>query len=331
MQNSDKYPIVSIVMPVHGNPQFLDATIESIFQQTFRNFEVLVILDRASHSVSANAENLAKIDSRFKVIESPSKGIVSALNLGISRSISRYIARIDADDLMSPSRLEFQIDFLENNPEILCVGSQMRFIDNDSKVVGHTNYPLESSEICNRLKYTNCVGHPSVTFRKDAYYSVGGYRQSLEGAEDYDLWLRICQHGQIRNLDKYLTSYRVNENQFTVKNASKVNRASVLARCLNLTSEKNQNQVLEELNKGKTITAFGFLKSDYINLSNYRYLVVTALFHRILLLQKKENSSIFVTKLNQLGTIFFCSIISPKFTFDILKSTLKFRSKNYEK
>ena len=208
-------PFVSVIIPVHGDAPHLISTIQSIQEQDFKEFETLIILDRASKNIERYARDLTLSSENTKIFLSELPGISHALNLGIRESSGELIARIDADDLMRKDRLSLQKAFLEKHPEVICVGSQVTKINVDGNVIGKSSYPASNKQITRTLLFRNCLAHPSVMYRRSSILEVGGYRPEFDGVEDYDLWLRLSMTGQIRNMKTRLTSYRVWENQVT--------------------------------------------------------------------------------------------------------------------
>ncbi len=217
MNAKNFFPVISVIIPVHGDAPYLISTIESIQEQDFKEFETLIILDRASEVIERYARDLTLSSENIKVFLSKLPGISQALNLGIRESSGELIARIDADDLMRKDRLSLQKAFLEKHPKVVCVGSQVTKINVDGIVIGKSNYPASNKEITRTLLFRNCLAHPSVMYRRSSIVEVGGYRPEFDGVEDYDLWLRLSNTGQIRNINARLTSYRVWENQITSK------------------------------------------------------------------------------------------------------------------
>ena len=217
MESKILWPVVSVIIPVHGDAPHLISTIESITVQSFKEYEVIIILDRASKEVEIYARNLALDLENFKVVFSKKPGISHALNTGIRESSGEFIARIDADDLMRKDRLALQKNFLEQHDGVVCVGSQVTKIDVGGMRIGRSSYPSSNKQITTTLLFRNCVAHPSVMYRRSSILEVSGYRPDFDGVEDYDLWLRLSMIGQIRNMQKTLTSYRVWENQVTTK------------------------------------------------------------------------------------------------------------------
>lgn len=207
--------LVSTVMPVHGYAQFLDEAVQSIISQDYSSWELLLILDRPSQELSATAEELSKLDKRIKIFSSPGSGIVDALNFGLQNAAGSLIARLDSDDLMDPQRLTKQMLAFSQNQLLGCVGSQMQLINSNGEEIGTTAYPTKSTEIRKTLQHQNCIGHPSVMFRKDWVVSAGGYRKNLTGVEDYDLWIRLSAQFDLINLSERLTKYRVSPGQYS--------------------------------------------------------------------------------------------------------------------
>lgn len=215
MKTKGFFPVVSVIIPVHGDAPHLVSTIQSIQKQNFKEFEALIILDRASKEIEKYARDLTLNSENFKVLVSKLPGISHALNLGIKESSGELIARIDADDLMRKNRLKLQKAFLESHPDVVCVGSQVTKIDVDGVVIGKSSYPVSTKQITTTLLFRNCLAHPSVMYRRPSILEAGGYRPEFDGVEDYDLWLRLSRTGQIRNMNTELTSYRVWEKQVT--------------------------------------------------------------------------------------------------------------------
>lgn len=217
MESRIPVPVVSVIIPVHGDAPHLSSTIESIRMQSLIEFESVIILDRASKEIEAYARNLTLESDKFKVVISKNPGISHALNTGIRESSGEFIARIDADDVMHKDRLMLQKNFLEKNHAVVCVGSQVTKINVHGTRIGRSGYPVTNKQITSTLLFRNCIAHPSVMYRRSSVLHVSGYRPDFDGVEDYDLWLRLSMIGQIRNMQLALTSYRVWENQITKK------------------------------------------------------------------------------------------------------------------
>ena len=202
--------------------------------QTLTNWEMLLLLDRPSLFAENLCLKTAKKDPRVRVVKSKTPGLASTLNQGITASKANLIARIDQDDLMAPERLEKQVSGMILNPGLVCQGSQIRFIDNSDKLLGKSSYPISSRQLRFSLPATNCIAHPSVIFRKSAVEAVGGYNQTLDGVEDYNLWLRLLRVGQVSNDRECLTFYRLHPKQMSRDNQSINRDLESIARIQNL-------------------------------------------------------------------------------------------------
>jgi glycosyltransferase involved in cell wall biosynthesis len=202
-------------MPIHGSVPHLDESIASVINQELTSWELIIALDRPTAQLVERVDRIIDKDNRIKKIISPGSGIVDALNFGLNFANAELVARLDSDDIMEPDRLSIQASYFSGSPKLVCVGSQMTFIDDTGNFTGTTSYPINSVDIQKYLRYQNCIGHPSVMYRKKIVMEVGSYRAALTGVEDYDLWLRLSRNFQIENLDQALTRYRISPGQYS--------------------------------------------------------------------------------------------------------------------
>jgi glycosyltransferase involved in cell wall biosynthesis len=202
-------PKVSVVMAV-WNPDraYVTAAIRSILEQTFRDLELVIVEDPSERLV----DPFEFADDRIRLIQRERRGSLgSALNDGIAAARAALIARIDADDVAMPQRIERQYEFMQQHPEITVYGSRIRVIDDSGATVGRRMLPLAHDEIASALRRYNCISHPSVMFRKAPVVAVGGYHHERI-AEDYDLWCRLLLAGaRFANSDEELVLYRFHE------------------------------------------------------------------------------------------------------------------------
>lgn len=261
MESKILRPVVSVLIPVYRDAPHLNSTIASIKMQSFKEFEVIIILDRASKETKIYARNLALDSDNFKVVVSKKPGISHALNTGIRESSGEFIARIDADDLMREDRLALQKNFLEQHEEVVCVGSQVTKINVSGKRVGRSSYPGSNKQITSTLLFRNCMAHPSVMYRRSSILEVNGYRPDFDGVEDYDLWLRLSTIGQIRNMKKTLTSYRVWENQVTAQKKHLIFENAKRVR------ESFENSLINQRRDAKFKKNKWLVSADYFNTS----------------------------------------------------------------
>lgn len=202
-------PAVSVLMSVHNQAEYLDASFKSILAQTFTQFEFVIVDD---HSNRETRERLHQYhDSRIKIIHNRRRlGLARSLNRGLTFCRGKYIARMDADDIAHPSRIKKQYKYLENHQNLAGCGTWVSLIDEQGKKTGSKHFPTQSALIKKViLRYSPFI-HPSVMIRKKIIAACGGYDANLNGAEDYDLWLRIVSQHQMVNLPEELLRYRVN-------------------------------------------------------------------------------------------------------------------------
>lgn len=213
-------------MPVRNGAAFLKAAIESIIQQTFVDFEFIIIDDGSTDATPEILNEFAKIDSRILVMTRPPDGMRAALNLGLSLSNAAIVARMDADDIALPDRFALQVDFLRRFPEVLAVGGQTWAIDEDGDVMFAIHCPTETNEIeqC-LLRGRNCQSHPAMMLRKSAVFNVGGYQDEYP-TDDYGLWLRMLELGPITNLPQYLLQYRLHPQASSIEKHDRQRQAT---------------------------------------------------------------------------------------------------------
>lgn len=197
-------PPLSVVMPVHNAAPYLDAAVESILTQTFADFELVALDDRSTDGSAGLLRDWAKRDRRLRLVESPTR-------LGLARSADRVVresrapvcARMDADDVSCPTRLEAQWEALEANPDCVLAGTLWEGIDATGRVVR----PRDRWRLTRRASLSP-FPHGSIMFRRRAFDAVGGYRAGLDYWEDLDLFLRMATHGRILVVPRPLYRYR---------------------------------------------------------------------------------------------------------------------------
>ena len=202
-------PAISVLLPVwnglrNGSEMFLKMAVESILDQTFPDFEFIIVDDGSTDGTPEVLRRYASSDKRIKVIRMPSNGgIVSALNRGLAECKAPYVARQDADDISTVTRLEVQKKFMDDRPQTAMCGTAMFVINEEGKLVMHVNdRPCNYAVIKEFLKHGTPFVHGSVTFRKDVVLGLGGYSSDLrfQHAEDYELWVRMAKGHVIENI-----------------------------------------------------------------------------------------------------------------------------------
>ena len=206
-------PKVSVILPARNAGVFLKDAIDCILNQSLRDIE-LVLIDHSSHDETAEVcKSSAASDSRITLIRHRPSSFAEVLNFAIGVASAPIVARMDADDLCSPERLELQVQALARQ-RVDVVGSQALLIDTVGSRIGTVDYPLSHHDISAALKFRNPICHPAVVARKDVFTSVGGYRIGVGIAEDMDLWLRVQEvGGRFVNLEHRLLQYRQHGTQ----------------------------------------------------------------------------------------------------------------------
>lgn len=213
---------VTWLMPIKDGMPYLPETLASIEAQTYKNWEVLVW---DNGSTDGTIEELAKwVPDRL-----PGRVIVgepSTLGGSLARMVeiceTEFCARIDADDLNFPERLERQLEFLSNHPEIAVLGSQIDVIDEKGLPKEYKlPMPIEHDDILHEMLLRSPLAHPSVVFRRAAILQVGNYQNlyfqwNQVNIEDYDLWLRVARQYKIANLAIHLVKYRIHDSSTTI-------------------------------------------------------------------------------------------------------------------
>jgi glycosyltransferase involved in cell wall biosynthesis len=210
-------PLVSVLLPVHNAAAYLPAAIESILNQSFRNFELIIINDGSTDDSLKIISAFS--DSRIIVVNNEKNlGLIVSLNNGIQLAKGKYIARMDADDISLPERLEKQVAKMESDSGIAVLASFVDFINEDGDVTGSWNTDREAvseNEIRSLMQKTNCIAHPTVMIRTDIAMKFL-YKQNQKGAEDWDLWMRILADGKrISKLPEVLLHYRIHPASVT--------------------------------------------------------------------------------------------------------------------
>jgi len=205
---------VSIIMSTFNDSAYIKLAIDSVLQQTFSNWEFIIINDASSDKTEEIVENFAKQDKRIRYYKNvKNKGLVANLITGVYKANGEYIARIDGDDeWVNKNKLKQQITFLEKNQDYGLVGAWANIIDTAGNQILKTKNPVNDIDIRNYILIENCFFHSSVVIRKKVLDKVGGYNISIKTAEDYELWLKIGLASKIYNIPACLINYRINPN-----------------------------------------------------------------------------------------------------------------------
>jgi len=218
--------VVSIVMPVFNRQRFLREAVQSVLCQTLRDFELIVVDDGSTDGGSKIVESFQ--DGRIRLVRlERNSGSAAAMNAGLDLARGHYVARMDADDICVPSRLERQVEFMERNPSIGISGAWARMFGAKTGVVER---PTEDASIKCELLFNCVLNHPTVIMRRQPLIDGGvRYDPTFKTCEDFDLWARVAPDVEFANLPQVLLHYRVHAMQTTATDCPS-QRANCLGR-----------------------------------------------------------------------------------------------------
>lgn len=201
-------PVLSVILPVYNGRVYLEAAVDSVLQQTFHDFELIIINDGSTDGSGAWLEGLN--DPRIRYYQQPNKGLAATLNRAIILSRGRYIARQDQDDVCMPQRMQRQVEFLDANPEVGMVGTAAQIWVGNERTNRRLVHPTDDAALRFGLLFDNYFVHSSVMIRRSLLEEVGGYSEdkTRQPPEDYELWSRVMRTHKLANLQEALMAYR---------------------------------------------------------------------------------------------------------------------------
>ncbi|MGV3004502.1 glycosyltransferase [Aerococcus urinaeequi] len=247
-------PLVSVIMSNYNTPEeYLYSSIESILNQTYQNFEIIIIDDASELPLT---ETLKKYnDQRIHIFEnSENKGLAANLNTAIKCANGEYIARMDTDDISLPNRLQKQVDYLEDHPEVGVLGTSAIFFGQRKRIKKVIN---SHEKIKTSLLFQNQMLHPSVMMRKNLFNNSEAYDISFTTSQDYELWSRLIWETKFHNLPDILLKYRTHGGQLTAAKAKSQYEMSNLVRnrMLYLGKIILEDTEIELINKSASVKA----------------------------------------------------------------------------
>jgi len=201
-------------MAVYNGDRYINEAIDSILSQTYENYEFIIINDGSTDHTKEILSSFSQIDGRIQIIHQKNHGLIFSLNRGLELSRGKYLARLDADDISEPDRLETQVKCLEDNPEIVLVGSAYYVIDKYNVIIGKVHPPVKDNDIRWQMLFHNSFAHSSVMYRLS---TIQEYQLQYEDwtihSEDYLLWTQLLSHGSGYNLSRPFIKHRLHEMQ----------------------------------------------------------------------------------------------------------------------
>ncbi len=269
--------LVSVILPLYNAEKFIKLAVDSVLNQTYKNFELIIINDGSTDNSYKIVSEIS--DSRILLINQENLGLAATLNKCLKLAKGDLIARMDADDICEPNRLELQVKCFQKNPNLVLLGGSTKYIDENGKLIAQS-FPIVGS---NNIKYFllnkgNVIAHPTVMFKKEAVLKAGGYCEKIgQYFEDHDLWVSMFKLGDFENLETPILQYRLTPGSISG---------------IRLENDDFNTKVLAFLNKkhnGKT-QDFNLISERKINLAKITQEEKIRLFNNgILSLKNSEN------------------------------------------
>jgi hypothetical protein len=220
-------PRVTVLMAVYNGERYLAESIDSVLKQTYADFEFLILDDGSTDRTGDIIASFA--DRRIRAVRNEGNiGLTKSLNKGLDLAKGEYIARQDADDVSLQERLEREVRFLDENPQVGVVGSWVDYIDGEGRCTDTWRTPGSAALVQWSLLFGNCIAHPSVVMRRNLLNRWGAYRPDIAYAQDYDLWVRLSRRTRIANLSESLYLRRVHHRMVGVVHRREQDRAALL-------------------------------------------------------------------------------------------------------
>lgn len=207
---SSQRPLVSVILPVYNGERFLHRALDSILGQSFTDFE-LIVVDDASTDRTPSILGDYKDPRIVKLANSENVGQTRSLNRGLQIARGGLVARHDADDISHPDRLRLQVESMQACHKLVLLGTAYERIDRQGRVLETVRPPTANESLQKRLERGNIFCHGSVMMRRELVEKVGGYNEYFKVTQDYDLWLRLAEHGELANLPQVLYQFRFDE------------------------------------------------------------------------------------------------------------------------
>jgi glycosyltransferase involved in cell wall biosynthesis len=229
MSGVSVHPAISVIMAVRDAGRFLEPALQSLADQTFKNYELILVDNNSRDGTERIASAWADQDQRIRLYRSQSLGLARCLNFAATHARAPLLARLDGDDMLLPERLARQHARLMREPEIGLLGACVDVIDKDDNLIGRRHLPSTDTELRQFLRKGNPFVHSTIMMRRPLFEAVGGYRAGLRICEDFDLWCRMAEITEIANEPDILARYRIHESSMS---AARPVRVAIADACI---------------------------------------------------------------------------------------------------
>lgn len=206
--------MISVIMSVYNAEKYLKEAVDSVLNQTYKNFEFIIVNDCSKDNSLAILKEYERDHKNIILINNADNlGLTRNLNLALSIAKGKYVARMDADDISEPTRFEKQRQFLKGHKDVDIIGSFSKNINEFGEVLGTRTTPVNHSDIINVLPKLCPMSHPTIMFRKSSLQNLCYYNVKYTTSQDYDMWFRAAKAGlRFHNIPEYLLKYRMDSN-----------------------------------------------------------------------------------------------------------------------
>ncbi len=257
---------ISILLPVYNDQDFIKRSIDSILNNSFKDYELIIVNDGSNDSTPEILKTIN--DPRIKVFSKTNTGLIDSLNYGLAKCNYDIVMRIDGDDEIKEDKIKTQLNYFKQGNYIL-LGTGAEIIDNNSRVKKLINVPEDNINILNNMKnLKTSIIHPSIMFYKDAIIKSGGYDSKFDVAEDFELFFRISKYGNLGNINMPLLRLRKNEDNISKIKSKTQTLNTLIARELytrngdiKFVDKKNYFETRERIEKSLIFTFLCYLNS----------------------------------------------------------------------
>lgn len=227
-----KTPLVSVVMTAYNAADFVGEAVESIQNQTYTHWELIVVNDGSTDATGKVLAKLSKNDKRIILISSrKNQGASIASNLGLARVRGQFIARMDADDISIADRLQKQVDFLQRHSDVIAVGGQCELIDKTGQSIGIKSFAQDHEQIYNNLYQYNPIQHPSLMINTELLGKQKiTYHTEVLLAHDLEVLFKLTQYGRLANMPSVVLKYRIRHDSLSLKHPKETFRHTLAVR-----------------------------------------------------------------------------------------------------
>ncbi|MAV81857.1 MAG: hypothetical protein CMI90_00155 [Pelagibacteraceae bacterium] len=289
----------SVLLPIYKNDEFIIETFNSLLNQTFRDFEIIAVIDNLNTNIPDHIHNKFSKNPNYKKInffEFSNMGLTKILNKGISLAKGRYIVRNDSDDLSASNRLEKINNLIEKEKNIKLIYSHFHIIDTNSIKIKTKKPSYKGLELRKKLNFKNPIGHSTVTFHREFINNLGKYNEELKVSQDYDLWSRVVNTDPdaVAFIKDTLVSIRYHKKSISESFSENQRQNSVLIAMNNKFYPKkfnNKNNLMSNMENNYYIALkfaylYGIKKQIRLNIASIYYLILIYTHHKSLLIKR---------------------------------------------